>query len=131
MYFRPHLICALALCRQPEPIFLPGSACGMPYAPPGLPAWTFQPLSRCHSFFRQVHCLAWVFLYFFVTSSRAIVFADFFLTTFFVTAVVAATVFVALVGAVTAVALEAPGPTARPGTRVRARSVAVASAMRP
>src|SRR6478735_3220810 len=100
----------------------------MPYARLGLPAWTFQPLSRCHSFFRQLNCATCVFLYFFWISSRAIVFGDF-LTTFFFTA--GATADFVATGAVTAVAVDAPGPTARPGTRVIARRLAVTRAIRP
>ena len=57
MYCRPHLICVPALVCQSGPalaILLPGSACGMPYAPElALLADTLQPLSRCHSESRQ------------------------------------------------------------------------------
>src|SRR6478752_3090590 len=74
MYFRPHLIWVRALDLQPLPILWPGSAWGIPYALlVGLSALTRQPLSRDHSFFKQLNCL-WLHLYVFSTSACAIVF---------------------------------------------------------
>src|SRR6478752_522747 len=85
MYFRPHLIWVRALDFQPLPILWPGRACGIPYALLlGLSAFTRQPLSRLHSFLRQVYW-RWLHLYLFSTSECAMVFgfAFFFLAAFF------------------------------------------------
>src|SRR4051794_4622754 len=84
MYFRPHLIWVRALDFQPLPILWPGRACGIPYALLyGLSALTRQPLSRLHSFLRQVYC-RWLHLYLCSTSACAIAFgfAFFFLAAF-------------------------------------------------
>src|ERR1035438_3780935 len=55
----PHKIWVRGLVRQSEPtlaILLPGTACGIPYAPEeGLLACGFQPLSRIHSLLRYVY----------------------------------------------------------------------------
>src|SRR5947209_2699736 len=57
MYFSPQSIWVAASVFQSEPslaIFLPGRACGMPYAPDdGFSASTRQPLSRSQSLTRQ------------------------------------------------------------------------------
>src|SRR3954465_10316032 len=56
MYPRPHLIWVVALFAQSGPaeaILPPGSACGMPYAPLGLLAWTRHPLSWFQRVTRQ------------------------------------------------------------------------------
>src|SRR3954451_18552090 len=58
MYPRPHLIWVVALFAQSGPaeaILPPGNACGMPYAPLGLLAWTRHPLSWFHRVTRQAY----------------------------------------------------------------------------
>jgi hypothetical protein len=61
MYLRPQWICVAGLCRQSlplPPIFEPGSACGMPYAPDEwLYARWFQLLSLVQSLRRQSNWL--------------------------------------------------------------------------
>jgi hypothetical protein len=56
MYPSPQRTCVSGLVFQSAPadaILLPGSACGMPYAPLGLAALAFQPLSLSQSFSRH------------------------------------------------------------------------------
>src|SRR4051812_1730764 len=60
MYDRPHLIWVVGFVFQSAPadaIFDPGSDCGMPVAPDdALYAFSFQPLSPFHRFFKAAHC---------------------------------------------------------------------------
>src|SRR5258708_24931113 len=62
MYRMPQRIWVRAFQCQPGPaldILLPGTACGMPYAPEyGLVAYRFHPLSVAHSRFRYLNCQA-------------------------------------------------------------------------
>lgn len=59
-YQMPHLTCVMGLVSQLDPklaIFDPGKACGMPYAPLGLPARGFHFDSRVQSRSMQLYCL--------------------------------------------------------------------------
>src|SRR5579859_177477 len=62
MYRMPQRIWVRAFHCQPGPaldILLPGTACGMPYAPEyGLDAYRFHPLSMAQSRFRYLNCQA-------------------------------------------------------------------------